>query len=184
MSSSTTTMLVLLSVAIGIAVFQTPSASAAGVDCTSLVLTMADCLSYVSNDSTTTKPEGGCCSGLKQVLKTSPGCLCQAFQQSAQLGISLNLTKAMALPSACHVHAPASATSCSVAVSPAGAPAGTVVPPAGAPYSSIANPPMSTMGSGQASPAAAPSKPSSSSSIKVSIHLITAGIVAAFFTSF
>ncbi|KAH9607983.1 hypothetical protein KSS87_016732 [Heliosperma pusillum] len=177
-SSPTTTMLSMLSVAIAVAVFSSPLATAStpGVDCTTLVLTMADCLSYVSNDSTTTTPEGGCCSGLKQVLKTSPGCLCEAFEQSAQLGISLNLTKTMALPSACHVHAPASATNCAF---------GTIVSPAGAPYSSIAKPPMSGIGSSDTSPAAAPSKTSSSSSIKVSTHLITAGIVvAAFFTSF
>ncbi|XP_074270057.1 cysteine-rich receptor-like protein kinase 44 isoform X2 [Silene latifolia] len=121
----TTTMLLLLSVAIRVVVLSIPSASAAaaatpGVGCSSSVLTMADCLSYLSNNSTMTAPEGGCCSGLKQVLKISPGCLCQDFQQSAQLGISLNLTKAMTLPSDCHVHAPASAINC--AMSPSSAP--------------------------------------------------------------
>ncbi|XP_072056361.1 microtubule-destabilizing protein 60-like [Arachis hypogaea] len=72
---------------------------------------MADCLSFVTNGSTTTKPEGNCCSGLKSVLKTAPQCLCEAFKSSAQFGVVLNVTKALALPAACKVSAP-SASNC------------------------------------------------------------------------
>jgi hypothetical protein len=86
-------------------------APAPSVDCTNLVLTMADCLSFVTNGSTTTKPEGTCCSGLKSVLKTAPSCLCEAFKSSAQFGVVLNVTKATSLPAACKVSAP-SATKC------------------------------------------------------------------------
>ncbi|KAH6823668.1 Bifunctional inhibitor/lipid-transfer protein/seed storage 2S albumin superfamily protein [Perilla frutescens var. hirtella] len=43
---------------------------------------------------------------LKTVVKTNPHCLCDAFNNSAQLGVTLNLTKALALPAACHVSAP------------------------------------------------------------------------------
>ncbi|KAK4744944.1 hypothetical protein SAY87_011256 [Trapa incisa] len=89
----------------------TPRASAPAVDCSSLVLTMADCLSFVSNGSTVDKPEGTCCSGLKTVLKTDAVCLCEAFRSSAQLGVVLNITKALALPSACKVSS-ASASNC------------------------------------------------------------------------
>ncbi|GAU43521.1 hypothetical protein TSUD_245490 [Trifolium subterraneum] len=95
------------------------------VDCTNLVLTMADCLSFVTNGSTTTKPEGTCCSGLKSVLKTAPSCLCEAFKSSAQFGVVLNVTKATSLPAACKVSAP-SATKCGlseVSEAPASAPA-------------------------------------------------------------
>ena len=77
-----------------------------GVDCTSLVMNMADCLSYVTNGSTETKPEDTCCSGLKTVLKADVDCLCEAFKSSAQFGVVLNITKAVALPTACHVSAP------------------------------------------------------------------------------
>lgn len=89
----------------------THDAPAPSVDCTNLVLTMADCLSFVTNGSTTTKPEGTCCSGLKSVLKTAPACLCEAFKSSAQFGVVLNVTKATSLPAACKVSAP-SATNC------------------------------------------------------------------------
>lgn len=82
-------------------------APAPAVDCSSLILNMADCLSFVSNDSTTTKPEGSCCTGLKTVLKADADCLCQAFKNSAQLGVVLNVTKALSLPAACKVSAPA-----------------------------------------------------------------------------
>jgi hypothetical protein len=87
------------------------AAPAPAVDCSSLVLTMADCLSFVMNGSNTEKPEGTCCSGLKSVLKTAPSCLCEAFKNSAQFGVELNVTKATSLPAACKVSAP-SATKC------------------------------------------------------------------------
>ncbi|CAL0315133.1 unnamed protein product [Lupinus luteus] len=102
-------------------------APAPSVDCSTLVLTMADCLSFVTNGSTTTKPEGTCCSGLKSVLKTGPACLCEAFKSSAQFGIVLNVTKATSLPSACKVSAP-SVANCGLSETPASVPAGSFPP--------------------------------------------------------
>ncbi|OIW21581.1 hypothetical protein TanjilG_06361 [Lupinus angustifolius] len=102
-------------------------APAPSVDCSTLVLTMADCLSFVTNGSTTTKPEGSCCSGLKSVLKTDPACLCEAFKSSAQFGVVLNVTKATTLPSACKVSAP-SATNCGLSETPASVPVGSLSP--------------------------------------------------------
>ncbi|XP_018507915.1 non-specific lipid transfer protein GPI-anchored 31-like [Pyrus x bretschneideri] len=70
------------------------AAPAPSVDCSSLILNMADCLSFVSNGSTETKPAGTCCNGLKTVLKADASCrLCEAFKSSAQLGVVLNITK-------------------------------------------------------------------------------------------
>ncbi|RDX98598.1 Non-specific lipid-transfer protein-like protein [Mucuna pruriens] len=108
-----------------------PTAPAPAVDCSTLVLTMADCLSFVTNGSTVTKPEGTCCAGLKSVLKTAPACLCEAFKSSAQFGVVLNVTKATSLPSACKVSAP-SATNCGLSETPAAAPAGALSPQASA----------------------------------------------------
>ncbi|XP_051132429.1 non-specific lipid transfer protein GPI-anchored 11-like [Andrographis paniculata] len=98
------------------------SAPAPAVDCSSLVLNMADCLSFVSAGSTTAKPEGTCCSGLKTVLKTGAECLCEAFKNSAQLGVTLNVSKALSLPDACHVSAP-SVSNCGMSVGNGAAPA-------------------------------------------------------------
>ncbi|XVF67182.1 hypothetical protein PTKIN_Ptkin10aG0099800 [Pterospermum kingtungense] len=88
-----------------------PSPSSSSVDCSSLILNMADCLSFVSSGSQASKPEGSCCSGLKTVLKADPKCLCEAFKSSASLGVTLNITKAMTLPAVCKVSAP-SITGC------------------------------------------------------------------------
>lgn len=79
------------------------------VDCSSLILNMADCLSFVTSGSTVEKPEGTCCSGLKTVVRSGPQCLCEAFKNSASLGVTLDLSKAASLPSVCKVNAPPSA---------------------------------------------------------------------------
>ncbi|XVE66523.1 hypothetical protein DITRI_Ditri08aG0086000 [Diplodiscus trichospermus] len=98
-----------------------PSPSSSSADCSSLILNMADCLSFVSSGSTVSKPEGNCCSGLKTVLKADPECLCEGFKSSASFGVTLNVTKALTLPAVCKVSAP-SATSCATSLTPAGAP--------------------------------------------------------------
>ncbi|XVE49583.1 hypothetical protein DITRI_Ditri01bG0093300 [Diplodiscus trichospermus] len=93
-----------------------PTPSSSSVDCSSLIMNMADCLSFVSSGSQVSKPEGSCCSGLKTVLKADPNCLCEAFKSSASLGVTLNVTKAMTLPAVCKVSAP-SATNCATLTS-------------------------------------------------------------------
>ncbi|XP_058752115.1 non-specific lipid transfer protein GPI-anchored 31-like [Vicia villosa] len=112
------------------------------VDCSTLVLTMADCLSFVTNDSTISKPEGTCCSGLKTVLKSAPSCLCEAFKSSAQFGVVLNVSKALTLPSACKVSAP-SLSNCGLSVTPAAAP-GVIVSPASSPTAEAEAPGVAT----------------------------------------
>ncbi|KAK8616215.1 hypothetical protein V6N13_017773 [Hibiscus sabdariffa] len=122
------------------------------------------CLTFVSSGSKASKPEGKCCSGLKTVLKSGPECLCEAFKSSASFGITLNVTKAMALPAACKVSAP-SATSC--ALSPAGAPG--MAPSAGAP---------GTFSGGATAVAPAPAPGSSGAPVvTVSIGSLISGLV-------
>ncbi|CAE5980967.1 unnamed protein product [Arabidopsis arenosa] len=107
----------------------------AAVDCSSLILNMADCLSFVTSGSTVVKPEGTCCSGLKTVVRSGPECLCEAFKNSASLGVTLDLSKAASLPSVCKVAAPPSAR-CGLSVSgspPATAPGLSPTAEAGAP---------------------------------------------------
>nr|KAJ0209492.1 hypothetical protein LSAT_V11C400158170 [Lactuca sativa] len=57
--------------------------------------------------------EGTCCLGIKSVLRIDAHYLCEAFKNSAQLGTSLNATKALALPAACDINAP-SVTNCGI----------------------------------------------------------------------
>ncbi|XP_019181655.1 PREDICTED: non-specific lipid-transfer protein-like protein At2g13820 [Ipomoea nil] len=59
-----------------------PSSTGAAVDCNNIILNLADCITFVTNDSTEAKPQGSCCSGLKMVLKTKTECLCNGFKNS------------------------------------------------------------------------------------------------------
>ncbi|RWR88441.1 LOW QUALITY PROTEIN: non-specific lipid-transfer protein-like protein isoform X2 [Cinnamomum micranthum f. kanehirae] len=72
------------------------------VDCSSVLLSMADCLTFVMNGSTISKPEGSCCTGFKSV-KENPKYLYEAFNNNNNLGVPLNMTKATTLPAACGV---------------------------------------------------------------------------------
>ncbi|XP_019704487.1 non-specific lipid transfer protein GPI-anchored 31 isoform X2 [Elaeis guineensis] len=76
------------------------------MDCTPALLSLADCLTFVEQGSNVTKPQGHCCSGFKKVVKKEVACLCEAFKGSSNFGISLNITKALTLPSACGVSTP------------------------------------------------------------------------------
>lgn len=75
------------------------------VDCMSLIYDMADCLAYLSVDGGEDKPDKSCCSGFVTILNTDSDCICKALKSSASLGIEINMTSAMALPSACGVYA-------------------------------------------------------------------------------
>ncbi|CAJ1936020.1 unnamed protein product [Sphenostylis stenocarpa] len=159
-----------------------PHAPAPSVDCSNLVLTMADCLSFVTNGSTVNKPEGTCCSGLKSVLKTAPSCLCEAFKSSAQFGVVLNVTKATTLPAACKVSAP-SATNCGLSEAPAAAPAGGVSPQASpSPQASDAS---SSGPANEVSPAPAPAKGNTASALfPISAGSLLVGLLVAIFSGF
>ncbi|KAK1290906.1 Non-specific lipid-transfer protein-like protein [Acorus calamus] len=85
---------------------QSPAPSPA-VDCNIAILGLADCLSYVVKGSSTAEPEKSCCTGLEGLLKAGEvGCLCEGFKSSSSLGISVDFTKALGLPSACGVSTP------------------------------------------------------------------------------
>ncbi|KAL6494562.1 hypothetical protein OROGR_031362 [Orobanche gracilis] len=155
------------------------SAPAPSVDCSSLVLNMADCLSYVTEGSTAKKPEGTCCSGLKTVLKTDAKCICETFRNSAQLGVTLNLTKALALPAACHVHAP-DVSNCAVGTGIGAAPA--LSPASAASPSSVAGAPTTGVGASEGAPAPTPggnsATPSSGIAVSAGLLVITAAAAA------
>ncbi|XP_047967520.1 non-specific lipid transfer protein GPI-anchored 11 [Salvia hispanica] len=153
------------------------SAPAPAVDCSSLVLNMADCLTFVTAGSTAKKPEGTCCSGLKTVLKTDAECLCEAFRNSAQLGVTLNISKALTLPAACHVSAP-SVSNCGL--SSGAAPA---LAPSAAPPSNVAETPRGSIGASEVSPAPAPASTHSAASplaASVSLLVLAAASLALF----
>ncbi|KAI3865065.1 hypothetical protein MKX03_017695 [Papaver bracteatum] len=74
--------------------------------CTKVIMGMAPCLTYVTGNSST--PSTSCCSQLTTVVQTQPECLCSMLNTGAgaALGLAINRTLALALPSACNVQTP------------------------------------------------------------------------------
>ncbi|GFY89154.1 bifunctional inhibitor/lipid-transfer protein/seed storage 2S albumin superfamily protein [Actinidia rufa] len=169
------TMTLLLSV-LAISVVSNAGSPAPAVDCSTVVVSMADCLTYVTGASSVTKPEGNCCSGLKTVLKSNPQCLCETFKNSAQFGITLNVTKALSLPAACHVSAP-SVSNCGLSLVAGAVPAAT---PASA-VSPIPGGPTSSAGGNDLAPAPAPMM-ASSATPTFSVGSFLAALLAASFS--
>ncbi|KAG6479148.1 non-specific lipid transfer protein GPI-anchored 31-like [Zingiber officinale] len=105
-------------------------------DCSSTLLSLSDCLSFVEEGSREPKPQKQCCTGLKKIVAEAAeaACLCDALGQGASLGLSLNVTKALALPSSCGISTPR-LSQCKVVLAgvPAAAPAPSPSGPATAP---------------------------------------------------
>ncbi|KAK3417496.1 hypothetical protein EUGRSUZ_H03439 [Eucalyptus grandis] len=73
--------------------------------CTSVLMSLAPCLSFVTGSSST--PSSSCCSQLASVVQSQPRCLCMVLNGGASsLGVTLNQTLALALPGACNVQTP------------------------------------------------------------------------------
>ncbi|XWS31552.1 hypothetical protein CRYUN_Cryun23aG0086100 [Craigia yunnanensis] len=96
--------------------------------CTNVLISMSPCLDYIQGNSST--PSSSCCSQLVNVVRSQPQCLCEVLNGGASsLGVSVNQTQAMALPTACNVKTPP-ASQCN-ASSPSGSPSGTSNSPSG-----------------------------------------------------
>ncbi|XP_012490590.1 non-specific lipid transfer protein GPI-anchored 5 [Gossypium raimondii] len=94
--------------------------SMAQSSCTNVLISMSPCLDYIQGNSS--KPSSSCCSQLANVVRSNPQCLCQVLNGGASsLGVSVNQTQAMALPTACNVKTPP-ASQCNGASSPSGSP--------------------------------------------------------------
>lgn len=78
--------------------------------CANDLVGLATCLPYVSGEAKTAPVD--CCTGLKQVLKKSPECMCLLIKDrnDPSLGLKINATLALGLPSQCH--APANISNC------------------------------------------------------------------------
>jgi hypothetical protein len=73
--------------------------------CSSAMMTLSPCMDFISSKS----PEPGisCCSVLAGVVQSDPRCLCMILDgRAASLGMSINKTRALALPGVCKVQAP------------------------------------------------------------------------------
>ncbi|KAI3681254.1 hypothetical protein L6452_36043 [Arctium lappa] len=79
-------------------------------ECTEQLVGLATCLPYVGGNAKSPTPD--CCSGLKQVLSTNKKCLCVVIKDrnDPDLGLTINVTLALGLPTVCH--APANVSKC------------------------------------------------------------------------
>jgi hypothetical protein len=79
-------------------------------ECAQQLAGMATCLPYVGGEAKAPTPD--CCSGLKQVLNKNKKCLCVIIQDrnDPDLGLQINVTLALGLPSVCN--APANVSKC------------------------------------------------------------------------
>ncbi|KAH9729787.1 AAI domain-containing protein [Citrus sinensis] len=77
-------------------------------DCNNVLISMSPCLDYITGNSS--RPSSSCCSELSNTVKSQPQCLCEVIKgggsSASSLGINVNQTQAMALPSACNVQTP------------------------------------------------------------------------------
>ncbi|XP_010544520.1 PREDICTED: protein YLS3-like [Tarenaya hassleriana] len=74
-------------------------------ECTQELVGLATCLTYVQGQAKAPTPD--CCSGLRQVLKTNKKCLCELIRDrnDPDLGLQINVSLALGLPSVCHAAA-------------------------------------------------------------------------------
>ncbi|MCD9641425.1 hypothetical protein HAX54_027603 [Datura stramonium] len=101
--------------------------------CMTTLVGLSPCLNYVSGNSST--PSSSCCSSLSSVVQSNPQCLCVLVNGGGStLGIAINQTLALGLPSACNLQTPpvsrcnsANGPTASAAV-PASSPAGSTTP--------------------------------------------------------
>ncbi|KAH7842415.1 hypothetical protein Vadar_005045 [Vaccinium darrowii] len=146
--------------------------------CTTVLLSMAPCLNYVTGASPSPSPS--CCSQLASVVRSQPQCLCAALNGGgSSLGISINQTLALELPKACNVQTPP-VSECNAANGPATSPVGS---PEGTPEESSNEAPASPVSSSVAAPTsssvagskATPSNGTSSdgSTVKMPLMFIT-----------
>lgn len=83
-----------------------PGAPGPSMDCFSVLLNMSDCLSFVEIGSNLTKPDPPCCPELAGLVESNPVCLCQLLGDPDKSGISVDIPKALKLPSVCGVSTP------------------------------------------------------------------------------
>lgn len=72
--------------------------------CSGAFFSVSDCLDFVLEGSLVYPPQGGtCCTELASVVKQSKTCLCEAAVEATRLGMQINVSRALALLSACKI---------------------------------------------------------------------------------
>ncbi|URD87516.1 Protease inhibitor seed storage LTP family protein precursor [Musa troglodytarum] len=149
--------------------------------CTTAIISLAPCLSYITGNSSA--PSSSCCSQLASVVKSEPACLCSVLNGGASsFGITVNQTRALAMPAACKVQTPPVSECNSVAGGPAKSPTSSPATPATPANPAPATPSSPRAGGSKATPATASDGTSytPTRSLMLSILFLAASV---FFTS-
>ncbi|XP_051142099.1 non-specific lipid transfer protein GPI-anchored 15-like [Andrographis paniculata] len=79
------------------------SVVAAQSRCSTKVLGLSSCLTYITRNSSSPSPS--CCASLDSLVRSQPECLCPLLSNGAgfSLGVAINRTLATALPAACNL---------------------------------------------------------------------------------
>ncbi|CAL9023713.1 unnamed protein product [Prunus brigantina] len=108
--------------------------------CTNVIISMSPCLDYITGNPST--PSSSCCSQFANVVSSQPKCLCEVLNGgSSSVGVNINQTQALTLPSACKVQTPP-VSRCSGS-SPPGSPSGAPTSPSGSGSKTVPSPPPS-----------------------------------------
>ncbi|CAA3028427.1 non-specific lipid-transfer protein-like protein At2g13820 [Olea europaea var. sylvestris] len=160
------------------------SMAQSSTNCTSTLMTLSSCLSYVTGNSST--PSSSCCSSLGNVVQSQPRCLCPLLNGAGlSFGLNINQTYALALPSACSVQTPpvsqckasANGPAFSPSPSPINSPADGSDEPAKSPTTTTI--PSGPQGSGSKTEPNTSGKTSDGNIIKSPIHLATVSLFVA-----
>ncbi|KAK4763568.1 hypothetical protein SAY87_013006 [Trapa incisa] len=143
-----------------------------GPDCSTILFSLADCLSYVQTGSNQTKPEKPCCPELVNLVTNSSVCLCKLLGDPKSTGFDIDVNRALKLPSACDVSTPP-VSLCSVLGVPVFAPIsseGSIAPDTGVPAlaPTASESPPATGGNPPSSAGTASSEPGNRASRSVS----------------
>ncbi|XBH64554.1 non-specific lipid transfer protein-like 1 [Aegilops tauschii subsp. strangulata] len=116
-------ILVLLALADAAGAATRAPAPAPAPDCMEALISLADCLDYVTPSTKSARPSKACCTEVKTAVGTpaTVKCLCAAMDAKTT-PIPINMTRVLALPTACGQSASV-LNKCHAAHGPGGAPA-------------------------------------------------------------
>ncbi|KAL3621903.1 hypothetical protein CASFOL_034099 [Castilleja foliolosa] len=143
------------------------------LDCFTYLIKLSDCLTFVESGSNLTKPDPGCCSELSTLVDTQPICLCQLLGNPGQVGLSVDVNRALQLPSVCNVTTPPVSLCAAIGI-PVGDLAPSEAPSANGGSSVAASP----------SPGGIRDNGSSGNSLASTHHFLIGSLVALFSTYF
>ncbi|KAL1194849.1 Non-specific lipid transfer protein GPI-anchored 4 [Cardamine amara subsp. amara] len=153
-------------------------------DCSSVIFSMLDCLTYLTVGSNETKPVKSCCVGIETVVAYNPQCICAGLDSGKQMGVDLNTTRALATPKACKLDITPPHCGIISAATPGGASVpvtAPVSPSSGTPTTSpsTTNAPATSPTSAEPTSETAPS-PSKSGSNNLSVPALTVVAIIGF----